>query len=169
MPSITSNLTTFTNFKAGNMSVGAAANWYWTTPSNAQTDDNNYTRFEWHDPNQLPTFAVGQSDVLDARQIVTTVPSGATIDGIQVTIRAFNSLNGTFDINDTVNLLKALLVLVPLLLTTPPVNSPVFSSNLQLCFRSKSELSPINICPTELSIGKVVLKSLPTPKSPPPF
>ena len=57
MPSITSNLTTFTNFKAGNMSVGAAANWYWTTPSNAQTDDNNYTRFEWHDPNQLPNPA----------------------------------------------------------------------------------------------------------------
>jgi hypothetical protein len=106
MPSITSNLTTFTNYKAGNMSVGAAANWYWTTPSNAQTDDNNYAKFEWHDPNQLPTFAVGQSDVLDARQIVTTVPSGATINGIEVTIRAFNSLNGTFDVNDTVNLLK---------------------------------------------------------------
>jgi len=98
MPSITSNLTTFTNVKAGNISYGAAANWYWTTPEYAQTDDNNHARFEYHGFDS-PIDGTGQSDVLDARQLVTTVPSGATINGIEVTLRAFNSLYFTFDVN----------------------------------------------------------------------
>ena len=105
MPSITSNLTTFTNVKAGNISYGAAANWYWTTPEYAQTNDNNHARFEYHGFDS-PIDGTGQSDVLDARQLVTTVPSGATINGIEVTLRAFNSLYFTFDVNDKINLLK---------------------------------------------------------------
>ena len=109
MPSITSNLTTFTNVENSIMvpSGDGQAQWGWVNPSNAQTDNNVYASFGYIGGNPLPVTAEGTSDTLDCRQLVTQVPSGATINGIEVVLKCYNFYYDTFYVTDAyVHLLK---------------------------------------------------------------
>lgn len=111
MASQSSNFTTFSNVNASSMSAGAQADWYWQNPSNATNNDNTNTVFGFYN-SPAPTNSVGQSDVLDVRQIVTTIPTGATVDGIEVTVRAYHIYAGSYIMTDAfVHLLKGGLVI----------------------------------------------------------
>ena len=126
MPSITSNLTTFTNVDASTMNNGGQAGWYWANPSNAQLNDNSYSIFGWYGGNPQPIGAEGQSDVLDCRQLVSTIPSGATINGFEVVFRCFNGLSLSYQVSDAfVHLLKAGSVIMHPL----PVTSYIWSAS----------------------------------------
>ena len=106
MASQSSNFTTFSNVNASTMSGGAQADWSWQNPSNATNNDNSNTTFQYTGGSP-PINPTGQSDVLDVRQIVTTIPSGATVDGIEVTVRAQNPQILSYILTDTfVHLLK---------------------------------------------------------------
>lgn len=106
MASQSSNFTTFSNVNASTMSGGAQADWYWQTPSNATNNDDTFTVFGYYG-GAPPINPTGQSDVLDVRQIVTTIPSGATVDGIEVTVRAQNQQVGSYILADAfIHLLK---------------------------------------------------------------
>ena len=107
MASQSSNFTTFSNVSASSMSIGAQADWYWQNPSNATNNDGSDTVFGFYGGGAAPINPIGQSDVLDVRQIVTTIPSGATVDGIQVTVRAYHLFAGSYIISDAfLHLLK---------------------------------------------------------------
>ena len=106
MASQSSNFTTFSNVNASTMSGGAQADWYWQNPSNATNNDDTFTVFNYYGMSP-PIAPTGQSDVLDVRQIVTTIPSGATVDGIEVTVRARNAQASSYIATDAfVHLLK---------------------------------------------------------------
>jgi len=106
MASQSSNFTTFSNVNASTMSGGVQADWYWQNPSNATNNDNTFTVFGYYGGSP-PIAPTGQSDVLDVRQIVTTIPSGATVDGIEVTVRARNAAAASYIATDAfVHLLK---------------------------------------------------------------
>lgn len=109
MPSITSNLTTFTNVENSMMvpSGDGQLSWGWSNPSNAQTDNNSYASFGYVGGNPQPTTAEGVSDTLDCRQLDTLVPLGATINGIEVVLKCYNFYYDTFYVTDAyVHLLK---------------------------------------------------------------
>lgn len=95
--SVTSNFTTFANVdRAG------SGNLEWQTPSNAQTSNNTRTTLAFGTGPALPSPFDATTDYLQCTQLASTIPSGATPVGIEITVERRRNPSDTTVINDSV-------------------------------------------------------------------
>ena len=81
MPAITSNLTSFLNISRS----GSLANYDWTIPSNAQTNDGNSAVVDAVPTSSRTQIGEAPLDFLQGKQLVSQVPTNAiSIDGLVV-------------------------------------------------------------------------------------
>lgn len=76
--------TTFTNFSTVEI-AGSTTNFDWRDPSNAGTDDSNVTNYWPPSASAWPGSSFNQiTDYLECKELLTKIPSTATINGIRI-------------------------------------------------------------------------------------
>lgn len=109
MATQSSNLTSFNTLARSSEITNLGNTYKWTNRTNAQTSNNSYASLLWSDsggtyqPASVPTSATNQFvNYFVITGLSSTVPAGATINGITVKIERYNS-NASGDFPLTVN------------------------------------------------------------------